>query len=135
MRKNTYRNQTKKPVYIRRDFLGHRGSFNLQLFAEDGDDGGGEDAGSGGSEEEGSGDGSKDEGKDKPRTYTDADVDRIVASKRAAWLKEHEKALEDAKEEARKYERMSKEQKEEADRKKAQEEAEKKRYSGRSRRV
>lgn len=58
----------------------------------------------------------------KPRTYTDADVDAIVAKKFAKWQKDHEKDLEQAKEEARKYERMTKEQKEEADRKKAEEE-------------
>jgi len=107
--------------------------WNLQLFADDGDGAGTDPQGSGDPGED-----SIDEGKDskkggndpgdgnKPRTYTDADVDAIVAKKFAKWQKEHEKDLEKAKEEARKYERMSKEQREEADRKKAEEEAEKK---------
>ncbi len=57
------------------------------------------------------------------KKYDDAEVDRIVAKHKAEWEKQHQKDLETAKEEARKYERMSKEQKEEADRKKAEEEA------------
>lgn len=62
--------------------------------------------------------------KEKPaRSYSDADVDRIIAKKKAAWEKEHAAEVEKAKEEARKYERMSKEQREEADRKKAAEES------------
>jgi len=107
--------------------------WDLQLFADDGDGAGTDpyDSGDNGEEggEGGKGDkkGSGDPGEgSKPRTYTDADVDAIVAKKFAKWQKEHEKDLEKAKEEARKYERMSKEQREEADRKKAEEEAEKK---------
>lgn len=122
MKRFTYKSSTaKKPGIVLRDFAGHS-RFNLQLFAEDGDDKGSDSSGDGGN------DSGKDEGgdKDKPRTYTDADVDRIVAKHKADWDKAHQKALEDAKEEARKYERMTKEQKEEADRKKAQEEADKK---------
>ena len=124
MRKNTYRSkETEKPAFLLRDFRKHS-RFNLQVFAEEGDDGDSSNP----SGEEGN-DKDKDEGdkdKDKPRTYTDADVDRIVAKHKADWEKAHQKALEDAKEEARKYERMTKEQREEADRKKAQEEADKK---------
>ena len=85
--------------------------FNLQLFAEDPAEEAPQEA--------------KQEEK-KERSYSDADVDRIVAKHKAEWIKQHEKDLEDAKEEARKYERMSKEQKEDADRKKAADEAAKK---------
>ena len=60
------------------------------------------------------------------KKYDDAEVDRIVAKHRAEWEKKHADDLKQATEEARKYERMSKEQKEEADRKKAAEEAAKK---------
>lgn len=102
----------------------------LQLFAdgEGGDQGGqgGQDdhGDQGGNDGDDGGDGSGDQ--HTPRTYTDADVDAIVAKKFAKWQKEHEADLEKAKEEARKYERMTKEQKAEADRKKAEEEAAKK---------
>ena len=91
----------------------------LQMFADEGTDGqelAGEEAKA--PEEEKAEEGGK--------KYSDADVDRIVAGKFAKWQKEHEADLEKAKEEARKYERMSKEQKEEADRKKAAEDAAKK---------
>lgn len=114
-----------------RDFRGH-GRTWLQFFADEGGDAGsGEDTpddktdGDGGSEKD-----KKPEGKtgkeDSKRTYDDAEVDRIVAKHKAEWEKAHAKEVEDAKEEARKYERMSKEQREEADRKKAADEAAKK---------
>lgn len=57
------------------------------------------------------------------KRYDDAEVDRIVAKHKAEWEKKHAEDLKKATDEARKYERMSKEQKEEADRKKAAEEA------------
>lgn len=83
-------------------------TFNLQIFAEEGEP-----------EAETSA-----ESKDEPekRTYDDKEVDRIVAKHKAEWEKKHAKDLETAKEEARKYERMSKEQKDEADRQKAADE-------------
>lgn len=90
--------------------------FMLQLFADDGaedepeDDKGGEGKG----------------GEEPKRVYDDAEVDRIVAKHKAEWEKKHAADLEAAKDEARKYERMSKEQKEEADKKKAADEAAKK---------
>lgn len=120
----------KKAVKRPGDFKKHS-RFNLQLFDDDPGAGGSDDAGAdGGDGGEGAKDpeqkGKEDEGKDKPRTYTDADVDRIVAKHKKDWEKAHAKDLEDAKEEARKYERMSKEQREEADKKKAAEEAAKK---------
>ena len=119
-----------------RDFRGH-GRTWLQFFADEGGDAGsGEDnPDDGGKKDPDSGGAGGDNGSDKdgpgadakkPRTYTDADVDAIVAKKYAKWEKQHAKDLEDAKEEARKYERMSKEQREEADRKKAADEAAKK---------
>ena len=51
---------------------------------------------------------------------------RIVAKHKKEWEEQHKEDLEKAKDEARKYERMSKEQREEADRKKAEEESAKK---------
>lgn len=95
--------------------------IDLQRFAE-GD--GGEGAGDG--DKDGNGGDGGEEGKETPRTYTDADVDRIVAKHKAQWEAAHKKDLDTAREEARKYERMTKEQKEAEDKKKADEEAAKK---------
>lgn len=94
-----------------------RKQIYLQLFAESGADQGGDQGGE-------SGDETADTDKEEPekRTYDDKEVDRIVAKHKAEWEKKHAKDLETAKEEARKYERMSKEQKDEADRQKAAEE-------------
>jgi hypothetical protein len=110
-------------------YLEEQSKYNfLQLFADDGNDGNDDAGGADDSGNEGGNDDNDngDQDKDKPRTYTDADVDAIVAKKFAKWQKEHEADLEKAKEEARKYERMTKEQKAEADKKKAEEEAKKK---------
>ena len=100
--------------------------FDLQLFAED-------DLGSEGNEGEKDSEGAEGNGGDdsegrdpEKRTYDDAEVDRIVAKHKKEWEAQHKKDLEKAKDEARKYERMSKEQREEADKKKAEEEAAKK---------
>lgn len=68
----------------------------------------------------------KEEEKTGGKKYDDAEVDRIVAKHKAEWEKKHAEDLKKATDEARKYERMSKEQKEEADRKKAEEETAKK---------
>lgn len=107
------------------DFRGHN-RLNLQVFAEDDT---GDDAGD--DSDDGSDDGDQDDKdpdgkKGGKRVYDDAEVDRIVAKHRKEWEEQHKKDLEKAKDEARKYERMSKEQREEADRKKAEEEARKK---------
>lgn len=123
----------KKDMKCPKDFKGH-GHYGLQIFAEDPEGEDPESPGNGGEGEkpEGSGDGkeSKDRDKDgngsRERTYNDAEVDRIVAKHKKEWEAQHAKDLEKAKDEARKYERMSKEQREEADRKKAEEEAAKK---------
>ena len=136
MKYQNYRALTAKPKkkapYILQDFRKH-GRMNLQLFAEEGGDEGAGDGGKDeGGEDPGDGkDGKKDEKGDKDekggkRTYDDAEVDRIVAKHRAEWEKAHKKEVEDAREEARKYERMTKEQREAADKKKAEEEAAKK---------
>lgn len=101
--------------------------FDLQLFADDSasaDDTTGSGAGNTDDKGAGDGEGSEEKIDNKPkRTYDDAEVDRIVAKHKAKWEKEHAQDLEKARDEARKYERMSKEQREEADRKKAEEEA------------
>lgn len=123
----------KKDMRCPQDFRGH-GHYGLQLFAEDPEGGDPEGSGNGGEGEkpEGSGGGKESKDRDKDgkgsgeRTYNDAEVDRIVAKHKKEWEAQHAKDLEKAKDEARKYERMSKEQREEADRKKAEEEAAKK---------
>lgn len=102
--------------------------FWLQMFAEgdDGDGGSEGDDGNGAGSGDGNGDdgdngsgggdgGGKDAGKDgdkKPRSYNDADVDRIVAKHKAEWEKQHAKDVEDAQKEAAKLAKMNKEQKE-----------------------
>ena len=123
----------KKDMKCPQDFKRH-GHYGLQLFAEDPEGGDPEGSGNGGEGEkpEGSGGGKESKDRDKDgkgsgeRTYNDAEVDRIVAKHKKEWEAQHAKDLEKAKDEARKYERMSKEQREEADRKKAEEEAAKK---------
>lgn len=132
MKKRTYEtvltNLTDRKVP--QDFKRHkkRMNFDLQIFAE-GDEGAGDsdpeegDAGDDDSDPD-AGDGG--EGSSGKRTYDDAEVDRIVAKHKKEWEEQHKKDLEKAKDEARKYERMSKEQREAADKKKAEEEAAKK---------
>lgn len=92
--------------------------FNLRMF----DDPNPEDEGG----KEPDDDTKKDEDKPGGKKYDDAEVDRIVAKHKAEWEKKHAEEIKKATDEARKYERMSKEQKEEADRKKAEEETAKK---------
>ena len=122
----------KKDMKCPQDLKGH-GHYGLQIFAEDPEGEGSEGSGNGGEGEnpESSGEGKESKGGAKDgngseRTYNDAEVDRIVAKHKKEWEAQHAKDLEKAKDEARKYERMSKEQREEADRKKAEEEAAKK---------
>ena len=103
-------------------------NFELQLFAEESnpDEGNKLDEDGTLNEEEKLDEEDKKNKESGKRTYDDAEVDRIVAKHKAEWEKQHQKDLEAAKDEARKYERMSKEQREEADKKKAEEEAAKK---------
>ena len=122
----------KKDMKCPQDFKGH-GHYGLQIFAEDPEGEGSEGSGNGGEGEnpESSGEGKESKGGAKDgngseRTYNDAEVNRIVAKHKKEWEAQHAKDLEKAKDEARKYERMSKEQREEADRKKAEEEVAKK---------
>lgn len=125
MKKKTYETMLAKEKSVKhpKDHRGHM-HFELQIFAEgDSDDGGAGDDYSGG---EGEGQEADEEKEPDKRTYDDAEVDRIVAKHRKEWEEQHKKDLEKAKDEARKYERMSKEQREEADKKKAEEEAAKK---------
>ena len=129
MKKRTYETVLTNALGARfpQDHKGHM-RFNLQIFAE-GDDPGDDSAGDDDAEGTGGAEKDKDpEGDNKPgkRTYDDAEVDRIVAKHRKEWEEQHKKDLEKAKDEARKYERMSKEQREEADKKKTEEEAAKK---------
>lgn len=112
-----------KGVTRPRDHRGHM-RFNLHVHAGEGDDPGEEDDDPEKEDKDDPDDhGEKDHGK---RTYDDAEVDRIVAKHRKEWEEQHKKDLDTAREEARKYERMSKEQREAADKKKAEEEAAKK---------
>lgn len=94
--------------------------FNLRMFDEDPNpaDEGGKDPAEDPAR--------KEEDKTGGKKYDDAEVDRIVAKHKAEWEKKHAEDLKKATDEARKYERMTKEQKEAEDRRKAEEEAAKK---------
>lgn len=112
-------NAVKKGMKRPQDYR-DRTNLDLQIFAE-------EDSNEESDSSEENEDQESDENNEsEKRTYDDAEVDRIVAKHKKEWEKQHEKDLEKAKDEARKYERMSKEQREEADKKKAEEEAAKK---------
>lgn len=91
--------------------------FELQLFAEEGE--GGSEEGEGGA-----GNGSE-KGAESARTYTDDDVDKIVAKKKAAWDKDHQKALEAAKAEGARLARMDDDQKKDYEARKSVQELEK----------
>ena len=112
-----------KTVKTPQDHRGHM-KFNLRIHEGEGD-GGDHGEGDDGGE---SGEHDTDDKPDKPdkRTYDDSEVDRIVAKHKKEWEEQHKKDLDDAREEARRYERMSKEQREAADKKKAEEESAKK---------
>lgn len=129
MKKRTYETMLTSVTCrkVPQDYRGRKKQmhFELQVFAE-GDEGvdGDEDFDS---PESNNGTSSEDKNEDKgKRTYDDAEVDRIVAKHKKEWEEQHKKDLETARDEARKYERMSKEQREEADKKKAEEESAKK---------
>ena len=102
-------------------FKDYKQMMNLRMFDEDPAAGaGGEPAGQDQGEK-------KNEDKAGGKKYDDAEVDRIVAKHRAEWEKKHADDLKKATDEARKYERMTKEQQKEAeDKRKADEEAAKK---------
>lgn len=92
-------------------------AFNLRMFDED-------PSGSDDGDKSDEGGKPKDSDKDPAeKKYNDADVDRIVAKHKAEWEKKHADEIKKATDEARKYERMSKEQRDEADKKKAAEES------------
>lgn len=55
-----------------------------------------------------------------PKTYTDEDVNKIIASKYAKWAADHEKAITAAKEEGAKLAKMNADQKKEYELEKAQ---------------
>lgn len=85
----------------------------LQMYAgDDGAGGEGGEEGTGGGEDEGS-----EEGKGKEagggKTFTQADVDKIVAERIAREKKANEKAIKEAKEEAAKLAKMNEDQKKE----------------------
>lgn len=103
-------------------------TMNLQKFTEGDSDGENSDVGgdSGAKGDGGEDSSADDEGGKKgeqERSYNDAEVDRIVAKHKAEWERAHKADLEKAKDEARKYERMSKEERAKADQLKAEEEA------------
>ena len=66
----------------------HRIPFNLQLFAEDGTDGGDDGSDDG---DDGSDDGDDDKGDEPEKKYTDADIDKIVKERLARERKAAEK--------------------------------------------
>lgn len=120
MKLRTYERLLTKANEVKRP-QDHRGHVRFNLRIHEGDD---PDAG----DDPDKPDNPSDPDKKDPekRTYDDAEVDRIVAKHKKEWEEQHKKDLDDAREEARKYERMSKEQREAADKKKAEEEAAKK---------
>lgn len=123
MKLKTYERLLTKANEVKRP-QDHRGHVRFNLRIHDGDD---PDAGDDPDKPDNP-DNPNDPDKKDPekRTYDDAEVDRIVAKHKKEWEEQHKKDLDDAREEARKYERMSKEQREAADKKKAEEEAAKK---------
>lgn len=101
-------------------------TMKLQTFTDGDSDAGINDVGGDSGQKGGTGEDSSNDGGDggkQERTYNDADVDRIVAKHKADWEKQHKADLDKARDEARKYERMSKEEREKADRLKAEEES------------
>lgn len=100
--------------------------MQLQTFTDGGSDAENTDVGGDSSQKGGTGEDSSNDGGDsekQERTYNDADVDRIVAKHKADWERQHKADLDKARDEARRYERMSKEEREKADRLKAEEES------------
>lgn len=102
-------------------------TMNLQKFTDGDSDAGINDVGGDSETKGGEGEDSsteEDKGKkgEQERSYNDAEVDRIVAKHKAEWEKAHKADLEKAKDEARKYERMSKEERAKADQLKLEEE-------------
>lgn len=86
--------------------------FNLRMFDDP------DPADEGGNDQKEEPD-KKEEEKPDGKKYDDAEVDRIVAKHKAEWEKKHAEDLKKATDEARKYERMTKEQKEAEDKRKA----------------
>ena len=123
MKLKTYERLLTKANEVKRP-QDHREHVRFNLRIHEGDD---PDAGDDPDKPDKPDDPSNPDKKDpEKRTYDDAEVDRIVAKHKKEWEEQHKKDLDDAREEARKYERMSKEQREAADKKKAEEEAAKK---------
>lgn len=70
----------------------HKRFFDLQMFADDGDDGGADGNGA-----DGAGDSATGAQDQKPAAkYTDEDVDKIIEKKFAAWQKQQEKKVSEA---------------------------------------
>ena len=92
--------------------------WNLQLFAEDpADSGNNKDP-----KKDPKKDPEKDPKGDPEKKYTDADVDKIVDKKYAAWKDKYEKDMKDAKAEAAKLAKMNTEQKQQYEMEKLQKE-------------
>ena len=94
-----------------------KNKWNLQLFADDPPD-----------QKDPAEEKPKDEQESKPekpegeKKYTDADVDKIVDKKYAAWKDKYEKDMKDAKAEAAKLAKMNTEQKQQYEMEKLQQE-------------
>lgn len=94
-----------------------KNKWNLQLFADDPTD-----------QKDPAEEKPKDEQESKPekpegeKKYTDADVDKIVDKKYAAWKDKYEKDMKDAKAEAAKLAKMNTEQKQQYEMEKLQQE-------------
>lgn len=97
--------------------------WNLQLFAEDHAAGEQTDPNiNKGSEEGLEKDPEKGQKGEQEKKYTDADVDKIVDKKYAAWKAKYEKDVQDAKAEAAKLAKMNTEQKQQYEMEKLQQE-------------
>lgn len=78
-------------MFNRYDWEIHKRLFNLQMFAEDGDNGGADGNGA-----DGAGDSATGAQEQKPAKYTDDDVDKIIEKKFAEWQKKQDKKVSEA---------------------------------------
>lgn len=103
--------------------------FNLQLFADEGTDGGGAatgDAGQEGGERDKGSDGADKGGDGGDKTFTQEDINKIIsdrlAKEKGKWEKDYQAKLEQAKTEAEKLAKMNADQKAEYEKQKREEE-------------
>lgn len=96
--------------------------FDLQLFAEEGAEGGAAEPGQEQGTENGQEQGGTESGAEGDKKYSDADVDAIVKKRLERERADYAKAIEEAKAEAEKLAKMNEEQKQQYELEKQQEE-------------